>query len=465
VRSCPSSALLASLALAGCSLGVVPRTSCEVGGDECQQAFGFGSVCGQDGYCVEAADNQRCTRAFPEDLLSNPANHRDTLVIGSIFDQSSMAQIARERAVELAVEAANDSGGVDDREFGVVFCNNQPETGDAMTRAEASVSTASYLVNELGITAIVGPSASGDTQAVFEALEGTDTLIISPSATSSLLVGIDNITPTDEEPGLLWRTAPLDTLQVSTMVEDMDDRSIDSLVVIHSTDTYGVGIVEELGRQFTGTITAMPFGSIGELSGVVGAAASSSADEIVFVSSDGSQGASFVNATVGMTGFDTKTIFLTDSAATEAFITMTMPTASGRYAQIRGTRPAPRDGEPTFEAFVTFFEFEYGVAASPRNQSFSANAHDATWLVLYAIARALAVEDSIGGTALARGLRQVSGGGAAVPMITSNYGSIITTLRAGGSVNVDGASGTLDYDPTTEEPAAGIEIWTPDDLM
>ncbi len=451
-------ALLFACLLAGCSLGTVPRSACDQ--EACQAAFGFGSVCGQDGYCRRAEPNARCTRTFPEDLLTRPENHRDTIVIGNLMDRSLATHAARENAAELAVRSANDTGGLDGREFGVVFCTIEENTTfDSLSREEAAVASARYLAEDLGLPAIVGPASSGDTQAVFLAVRELGTLVISPSATSPALTAIDETSPTDEQPGLLWRTAPPDSLQARVIANDMESRGVTSIAVVHATDAYGDGIAQELLASFGGTAELLPFDNDSVLAEQVVTAADMDVQEVLFVSSQTDQAAAFVNATAGLTGFDGKGIFLTDSAANADFVAATSG-SSARWPQIRGTRPQLPGGR-VFDVFRSRYETVF--SDSPEAYSFTANAHDAAWLVLYGVAWASAQEDTISGLTIARGLRRVSEG-EPLDVTPSTFQPIVSAFARGESVDVSGASGALDFDPSTEETEGVIELWTVDDL-
>lgn len=449
---------LGAIASIGCSLGQVARSNCEA--DDCQRVFGFGSVCQSDGFCARPAANNRCTRTFPANLFSEPEEHPDTIVVGALFDESLGTHQARENAIQIAIQSANESGGLSGRNFGIVFCNIQENSElDSRTRTEAAVFAGSYLARDLGLPAILGPSASSDAQEVFLDLQGTGALIMSPAATSPALTGIDNTSPSDESPGLLWRTPPPDSFQAQEIVDDMLFRGVDSVAVIHATDAYGAGIAEAFDAGFPGETMLLPFTTDAELAERVVTAAGTTVDEVLFVSGQTAQAAMFVNATVGQTGFDTKGIFLTDSAANMDFLTMTSG-AGARLMQIRGTRPRTPAGT-VYDVFVSLYTLEFG--DDPGAFSFTAHAHDAAWLVLYASGWALQQEGAITGQNIARGLRRVSSG-TAFDMTTSNFQQIVSAFGRGESVNVRGSSGELDYDPATEETAGIIEVWTVDDL-
>jgi hypothetical protein len=182
VRSSSSeiAALGCALLATACSLGTVPRSECTP--ESCQATFGFGSVCGEGGYCRRVDVHPRCEKTFPADLFTRPLDHRRTIVFGSLMDRDSVtgaSQIQRENAIELALRGANEEGGLDDHPtdpqlFGVVFCDIQNDSEDvaydSLTRPEAVVASARYLAFDLDVAAIIGPSASADSIAVFEAL-------------------------------------------------------------------------------------------------------------------------------------------------------------------------------------------------------------------------------------------------------------------------------------------------------
>lgn len=459
MSSSRSELVVLALALSACSLETVQRASCETD-TACQAAFGFGSVCREDGFCQRAPENARCTRTFPEDLLTRPEEHRDTIVIGNLMDRSLATHAARENAAELAIRSANDAMGLDGRPFGIVFCTIEEDNAlDSLMRQEAAVETARYLAEDLHVPAIVGPASSADTQAVFLAVRDLGTLVISPSATSPALTGVDVTNPTDETPGLLWRTAPPDSQQARVIANDMESRSVTSIAVIHATDAYGDGIAQELLGAFGGTAELLPFENESVLAEQVVRAASMSVQEVLFVSSQTDQAAAFVNATVTLTEFDTKGIFLTDSAANADFVSSTSG-ASARWPQIRGTRPRLPSGA-VYDVFRSRYQTVF--SDDPEAYSFTAHAHDAAWLVLYGIAWATAQEGSISGLHIARGLRHVSGGDA-FEITPSAFQQIVAAFGRGESVDVSGASGALDYDPATEETEGVIELWTVDDL-
>ena len=64
------------------------------------------------------------------------------------------------------------------------------------------------------------------------------------------------------------------------------------------------------------------------------------------------------------------------------------------------------------------------------------------------------------GRGIARGLRRVSSG-TALEIKPSSWTPVKEAFSmADGSINIRGASGDLDYNPTTEETTGPVEVWT-----
>ncbi len=453
----PSCALFL-FALASCSLGTVDRAACDP--QSCQQAFGFGSICRDDGLCERAQFPVPCQKTYPADLLTDTAAYRDAIVFGVLMDRQQPNQLRREYSIELAARGANSYGGLQERQFGIVFCDIHGDSDAA--RLENSVAQGLFLADDLGLPAIVGPSSSGDVQAVFLALEerNLNTLVISPSATSPLLTGIDEPAPTDENPGLLWRTAPSDAVQSRQIAADMTLRGITSVVLIHASNAYGDGIAQEFDANFGGTVMLAPFSNPTQLSEQIAIVASSTAQEVLFASSQTTEGVSFVLGALGLTGYDTKNLFLTDSAGTSTFADQIRTQAGARLSSIRVTRPAPVMGF-VYDTFRTSFSTQFSEDVSAF--SFTAQSYDAAWLVMYGIAWAQLRESGITGPNIARGLRHVTSG-TPINIIAASYPQIISSFGRSQDVNVTGASGDLDFSETTEEPGGVFEILTADQL-
>jgi branched-chain amino acid transport system substrate-binding protein len=447
--------LALALLLAGCSLGTVRSVDC-TSHAECREVFGFGSTCGEEGFCEIATFPARCPLTEPPDLAL-PLDPDQYHVMGTVFDHTLDTHIGRYRSAGLAASQADSNGGLDGHEFAVIHCTNEEGTGyDDLPKAEASVAVASWLADEVGVPVIIGPAASSDVEATYNGVsEAYGTLLISPSATSPSLTPLDGLTSTDEEPGLLWRTAPPDDTQALAIADDMDLRGIGQVAVIYQEGAYGEGLEEVFTSTFRGTSTPLPFDSaLGPADAVADVANDDSFEEVLFVSSEAEDVVAFLLA-ADQVGFEGLSIFLTDSAR-NADVLAGAASASDLFPRIRGTAPATPAGA-VYDSFAASYAAANG-GEDVTALSYTAQSFDAAWLAIYATAWATYNEQELSGLALARGLRQISDG-PAIDIRPTAWNEVKARFGDGESVDVYGASGPLDYDPTTGETSATIEVW------
>jgi ABC-type branched-subunit amino acid transport system substrate-binding protein len=443
---------------AGCSATRFDQSSCQDHA-QCREAFGFGSVCNEQGLCEQARLSARCNATYPEDLFSQGDRYREAIVFGSLMDRSSDAHVAREKAARLAVKEAGGEGGLDGHPVGLVMCNiAQDGRVDGMSRTAAAVDSARFLIETLGVPAIIGPSGSTDVQQVWEAARTAGAMVISPAASS---VALSQLEPTsaDDRPGLLWRTAPPDSLQGRAIADDMLARKVRQVAVVRENGAYGEGLASVFTARFAsggGAFRILAIGSDSQIGGGAADAVADGAQEVLFISSQQAWVTRFLDAVSGLAAYDRERLFLTDAAADLAVFN---GAASALFPRIRGTRPAPRGFDDyVFATFVADYKAEYR-GEDPTTAPFSAHAYDATWLVLYGAAWSLLRDGAITGTGISRGLRHVSAG-PPMSILPSSWPGVVAAFRNGRGINVSGASGELDFDPVTREAVAPIEIWT-----
>ena len=450
---------------AACTLTAVDPDACSTS-DACKAAFGIGSVCGADGFCSAPLRHPRCSRSWPTALLERPEDFGDTLVIGSLFGFDEHLDTLL--AAELPIRQAQGQGGLDGRPLGIVHCDTAAMAGDDLDDIEGAASAARFLAEAIGVPAIVGPRGSSRAQAVFEAVRDREVLVISPSATSAALTGIDVAEPSDARPGLLWRTVPPDTLQSEVIAADMRGRGVTRVAAMYQAGSYGEGLVSLFEARFLAgggaVVQRMQFSS-GEFSTMVATVgdqlAAGELDEVLFVSSDIGDYTGFLAAAAGndalLAVYSAQGVglFLADAAFNEILLADTASRAAPLYPRIRGTRPAAAEGV-LFNAFAAAYAAEFDADAD--SSAFTPHAYDASWLVLYGLSHAVLRESDAGGLGIARGLRRMSQG-AAVEILPINWLGIVERLRSGGAIDVEGASGPLDFDPATEETTAPISVW------
>ena len=465
-RSSLARAALASVTLAlvlasSCTFTRTTVDSCAKSAD-CRAAFGVGRVCNaSSGLCETAPVSPRCTTTFPVDVLSRSESYPGVLLVGSLMDRSVESQRARENAIRLAATQVNEAKGVDGHLFGVVFCDvAESATYDSAKRTDAAVASAVYLADVVGVSAIVGPSSSTDALAVFNAVKDRDVVVISPAATSPALTGADVKVATDDVPGLLWRTAPPDTLQGAAIVRHLRTAfpNVKSVALVQEKGAYGDALTQVVTDGFGvdgRSVKPFAYATSSERDAAIVAAGGAGTTIVIFISSQTADGIAFLNAAQSLQSYSTTTLFLTDSAANKDLLSGAAGAAAA-FPRVIGSRPAVPQG-PTFELFKTSFNAAF--RQDPNTFSFVPHSYDATWLAFYGTARALRRDQRVTGSGIARGLRLLSSQSAEVAVSPANWNTIIDALGGGGAVNLVGASGTLDFDPITEETTGLVDIW------
>jgi branched-chain amino acid transport system substrate-binding protein len=135
---------------------------------------------------------------------------------------------------------------------------------------------------------------------------------------------------------------------------------------------------------------------------------------------------------------------------------------AARFPQVRGSRPRPlnRATDTVYEQFLAEYQVEYDVGIA--DQIFTPNSYDAAWMLAAGAAWAHFQEGGeITGVNIARGLRKLSSGPAVV-ISPGGWPTLRSNFQQGISVNLNGASGPVDFDPATEETESPIQIWTID---
>lgn len=455
-----------------CSPNPVDRTEC-TSNAECRGAFAFTWSCNDDtGFCEEQELPARCGKSFPEGLRTEPDAYRDHIIIGSLY--SFAAHNDTLQATELAIRQVNENNGLEGRKYAMLHCDYETDENidmvDGLSDIAAVELLAPFLAEVVGVPAIVGPRGSARTEATFNAVRDAKIVVMSPSATSPSLTALDNTSPTDENPGFLWRTAPPDSLQGRVIAADVFGRGITKVAIIYQTGAYGDSLsglfidrFVELGGQ---TPTEYPFDAGTDFSGQVATVAegirNGDIEEVLFLTSDIADYVSFVNSAIASPDLEeqfTTTlvggIFFADASHDPQLIEGTLD-ASELYAKIRGSRPF----SPATPPYNTFAASYTSTFSEPLGSSFSPHAYDGSWMILYATAWSFYQRDEITGLGVAQGLRKMSGPAPAeIFVLPNSWSLVLDEFRNGRAVDLLGASGNLDYDLAVEETTNTIEVW------
>ncbi len=449
--------LCTSLSFSACTFGT-PESICSSNA-ECQDAFGWGRVCSGDGLCEYAVPEPRCDKTIPSDLLINPDLYRDRIVLGATMERVDSVQELK--GMELAINQVNDNGGLEGRLFAMIQCDNvEDQNIDARTATEAVGDIGKYLGDRIGAPVIVGAGTSGNTAALYQAIETLGTLIISPSATSPSLTDLDGLSHSDEQPGRLWRTAPPDSIQGTVIALDMIARNIEDVAVIYEQGPYGEGLAEAFAENFAGdgrAYTFYLFDTDSQRDTAMTDVGAGGYQEVFFISSDEGDIPAFLNGAATQSNYTATNIgiFLPDVAYDTGMLEQTRDNASDTlFPRIRGTRSSVPAGI-VYDQFVASYAAAYGGELA---SGYSAHSYDATWLAIYSTSWSLANEGKISSLGMARGLRKVSSG-TSVEIRPTSWNTVHATFESGQGIDVVGASGPLNFDPATEETASAIDIW------
>ncbi len=470
-----------SLVFTSCSFTKFAFTKCDRN-QECRDAFGWGYVCAQD-LCQEVAPIKRCERTYPSDLLNNVEGYRDRIVIGVQFDQSQFE--VESLAAEFALEEAISASGLGDKKFAAVVCTNEASSAfDGLDQDQANVAVSEYLADQVGVAAIIGPASSDRVEEAFLAVEPFGTLVISPTATSPALTPLDGAVSTYSEPGLLWRTSPPDDIQGAALAELMRAEGVRTVAVIVEEGNYGTAlgvIVKNTFEDDGGAATLVPFdsGSTASLLEKVAMVENMSVGGVVFISSDRGDTEAFLQVVASRSagqGHDCSSeddcpfrddgaqIYLADGGK-DLTLFENVDGIEGILERVRGTAPTHQQGY-VYDVFAESFDAKRG-AGSAASTPFTPYAYDAGWLVVHGAAWAHYNEATINGLGIARGLRQVSNkqaGTLDVEVGRIDWNAVKSEFQSAQPIDVEGASGTLDFDSETGETSGVIEEWCVRDL-
>ncbi|MBA3548417.1 MAG: ABC transporter substrate-binding protein [Nannocystis sp.] len=438
---------------------------------ECRSAFGLGWVCGDAGLCEEVALDPRCKTVFPKDLVKAPEKYPDAIIFGSLFDHNKTnGDLILVNAANLAIAQANSTGLTDGRVFGMVHCDYQEDLDiDDKTSDVAAVDGAKFLVDQMGVSVIVGPGTSGLAEAVFKELQKPEhapqALVISPSATSPSLTDID--VRDGDKPGLFWRSAPSDAVLSQVLAERMVAKGITTAYVIYADDSYSSGLANALDKNFEPTLERFGFsdatGPVPALT-AVSMKPSGPGVAVVFIGADVAQVVDFLNVAGDKPFYNDVDIFLGDAAYNVDVIVQTKKNAATLYPRINGVFPGSPSGT-VYENFLDNYKVAYP-GENPTDASYSPYTYDAAWLAIYGAAWAEYQQEGFTGLDHAFGLQQVSDPlGVAVDLSRDTWNTVKREFKAGRGININGASGELDYDPETEETSATVIFWKINDTQ
>ena len=356
--------------------------------------------------------------------------YEGTLNLGYVLPQTgALAAIGPSviEAVNMAVAEAEAAGNTN--------INLIPK--DSGTDPQIAGIAAEELLNE-GVSAIIGPAATGVSLSVIDRITGAEVAMCSPSNTGAIFTTYD-------DGGYYFRTAPPDNLQGQVHADLITDDGATNVAVAYRSDEYGRGLGTAIrdGLEDNGVTVAVfiEFDSAGTSFDAEAAQIAAAGVDAISLHPF-AEGNAFVQSLIeaGVGPQDVQ-LYGGDGFLDNVQAETVDPGNPAVFEGVRGTYPslAPPDGEPTFGD--RFAEFAPDVPTI-----FSGHSFDCATIMILA-AEAAGTTDPV---ALAAAIIDVTRNGEKC----SFYADCHALLQQGLEIDYDGASGPLDF-VLAGEPGAG----------
>lgn len=158
---------------------------------------------------------------------------QEPIKIGALFAVTGPPSFLGEperNTANMVVDQINKAGGIKGRKLKLVCYDTQ---GDATKAVQA----ANRLIKEDGVTAIIGPSTTGETMAVIPVVENAGIPLISCAA------GIKITEPVKK---WVFKTAQNDSLAVGRIYDHLKRRNINNVAILTVSDGFGASGREQL---------------------------------------------------------------------------------------------------------------------------------------------------------------------------------------------------------------------------
>ena len=324
--------------------------------------------------------------------------------------------------------------------------------GDTETNPTAAVEAARKLVDVDQVHAVIGAAASSSSLAVAEAVtipKGVPQ--ISYASTSPLLT----ILPADEGQDFLFRTVPSDALQGVVLAGVAVEQGYTNVAILYVNNPYGQGLKDNFQAAFEaagGTVSAAVPHDEAEATTYVAELrkAIEGEPEVLLALSYAGHATIYLREAIE-NDFITKFLFVDGTKSQEIIEAVGAENLEGML----GTAPGSAD-TPSLELFTADYRAKYG---EPPPLPFMTNVYDS--IVIAALA-ALAAEVSgaeVTPATVRDMLRTVANpDGDAAAAGAAGVKAAIEAVRAGNSINYEGAAGAHDFD-ANGDVVTPIEVW------
>ena len=415
------------------------RSECEGEGDYC--IYGTcQALAPTDAQCK----GMRLGKAFEDDALIVP--------VGAVMPLSGINGPRGEATIdgaELAMRQINQARGLQEGRLGIITC-------DTEYIPERAVASGEWLTQEVGVPAIIGALSSSETLAVANDVTfESETVLISPSSTSPAISGLN-------DSDLVWRTIASDANQAPAMIQLARAATTapePKFAVIVVNSAYGTGFLQEITNTWIGLdpdlinsdrfvtlryeqpsdgkVSATDVSAIGEA--LFSGASALNPDVILMVGSTEGQELLYSLEQDHVDGAQPQWV-LSEALQSDGLLDTKF---QAYWDRIQGTTFLQAE-TATYQTFRQNYSGEFG-GREAKDFPFSDKAFDAAYVIALAIASS---SDPLTakGSELALQIRKMSGGSGKYVLNTNEFNSAATALNQGQIIDIEGASGGLDFD-------------------
>jgi branched-chain amino acid transport system substrate-binding protein len=441
--------LILAVSLSGCSLTAAGGlTECESSAD-----CGTDQVC-TEGFCLPLPNGcgQRLGSTDPGAIPIGALLPISTTAAGpdAGVDESEVQGL---NAITLALEEVNQRG-VAGKQFTLHLC-------DTAFDPERTKVQAKWLVDEKKVVAML-TAGSSQTLAATTVTLSKGVLTMSSSATSPELTSVQDTQNGTVPTGLLWRTSPSDAIQgkviANLLTNDPRFNTVQKVGIIYLDDPYGQGLFNVVSERLKGkkTTAAAFYSRRGDVSAALSQMNTFDPDMTVLVGFE-DDARRIIQAAASQPNLRKDSghrWFFSDSVKDAGLLDDA--TVRAQVEGTFGTAPAQGAGA-AFDSFKSRFMTRFK-NVDPSNFSFTSHAYDSMYLFALSAAYAQGQGGAVTGAKMAEGLTKLTAATAPVQLTPTNFTPASTDLAAGRAINVEGASGGLEFDAAGEAPSP-IELW------
>ncbi len=361
----------------------------------------------------------------------------EPLKIGLLLDYSSSPLVSaeRQRGFELAIAHVNENGGV----FGHPV---DSVTADAPSDLDIAVASARRLVEDENVHAFVGPNSSAaSTRIAQEIAAPAGVPAISPSATAPTLTTLN-------DSDFFFRVALSDASQGPVLARVVREQGFSNLGLTYRDDPYGRGLAQSFAAAWNGDLLSVrvPTGAT-DYAPLVRETAAQGAQALVVIDF-GNATQAIVQAALDEQLYDR--FYFGDAGKRLAVV---QAIGGEHLANQYGTAAAPHPNTPEGEAWNTAYAEQHG---SPPAHAYVRECYDAALAIMLAAEQA----GSADGAAIRDNLRSIATPpGAIVHANPAGVAEALRLIRDGEEINLEGVSGTLDWDANGDILAGHMGVW------